>query len=185
MRKRTDPRFGDRRLFRLDEVRKVRIAGGDPDVRGWDVVTSDHRKVGRVHELVVDMEAMRVRYVDVSVDARVLGTRDSSHVLLPIDNAELDYDDRRVYFADVPADRLLEIPSYDHRPITRKYEETLEMISRAVATPHEERPARDVESRDRSHVAHELKDEVIPYPRRRSRPPEPDDDELLPRAGTR
>jgi photosynthetic reaction center H subunit len=184
MRKRTDPRFGDRRLFRLDEVRKVRIAGGDPDVRGWDVVTSDHRKVGRVHELVVDMEAMRVRYVDVSVDARVLGTRDSSHVLLPIDNAELDYDDRRVYFADVPADRLLEIPSYDHRPITRSYEELLEMLSGRFAVQGDRSPAGDFESHDRSHVVHERDEEVIPYPRRSS-PAQPHDDEFLPRSRTR
>lgn len=57
------------RLVPLSELlHNHRIANGDPDVRGWEVVGSDGRTLGRVHDLLVDTGSQRVRYLDVELD---------------------------------------------------------------------------------------------------------------------
>lgn len=57
------------RLVPLSELlHNHRIASGDPDVRGWEVVGSDGRTVGRIHDLLVDTGSQRVRYLDVELD---------------------------------------------------------------------------------------------------------------------
>jgi PRC-barrel domain len=58
------------RLVPLSELlHNHRIASGDPDVRGWEVVGSDGRTLGRVHDLLVDTGSQRVRYLDVHLNA--------------------------------------------------------------------------------------------------------------------
>jgi PRC-barrel domain len=61
------------RLVPLSELlHNHRIASGDPDVRGWEVVGSDGRTVGRIHDLLVDTGSQRVRYLDVELDRELL-----------------------------------------------------------------------------------------------------------------
>lgn len=55
-------------LVPLGELPRYRIAAGDPDVRGWEVLGSDDRKIGEVDDLLVDTERLRARYLDVSLD---------------------------------------------------------------------------------------------------------------------
>lgn len=109
-------------LVALKTLKKYKVASTDHDIRGWDVVTSDHRKIGSVDDLIVDREAMRVRYAVIRVDHKLLDTKSDSHMLLPIAGAALDSDDKRVYLEDIDSERLLTIPPYDHRRITRGYE---------------------------------------------------------------
>lgn len=115
----------DEGLVALGTLKRFRVAKGEPDIRGWEVVTSDHKKIGEVHELIIDKSAMKVRYLDIAIGRKILGTKDSSHVLLPIAGATLDDDDNRVYLTDVSAAALSSIPPYDHRVITREFESTL------------------------------------------------------------
>ncbi|HYO16993.1 MAG TPA: PRC-barrel domain-containing protein [Thermoanaerobaculia bacterium] len=56
------------RLVPLSDLHNHRITSGDPDVRGWEVVGSDGRTLGRVHDLLVDTGSQRVRYLDVELD---------------------------------------------------------------------------------------------------------------------
>lgn len=56
----------------LRRLHNVRISEGDPDVRGWDVIGADGHRMGEVDDLLVDSEAMRVRYLDVILDPRLL-----------------------------------------------------------------------------------------------------------------
>jgi len=49
------------------------IVEGDPDVRGWVVLGADGKAAGEVADLLVDVEAGRVRYLDVRVDPDLLG----------------------------------------------------------------------------------------------------------------
>lgn len=109
-------------LVALKSLKKYKVAAADHDIRGWDVVTSDRRRVGVVDDLIVDEAAMKVRYVVLKVDHKVLETKSDSYMLMPIAGAALDPDDKRVYLEDVDSERLLTIPAYDHRRITRGYE---------------------------------------------------------------
>lgn len=110
------------RLIRLKDMKGHKVAAGDHDIRGWDVVSSDHKKIGSVDDLVVDTREMKVRYAILRVDHRLLESRNDSHMLLPIAGAALDPEDKRVYLEQIDSERLLSIPAYDHRRITRDYE---------------------------------------------------------------
>jgi len=125
------------RLSRLGNLtKKYKIAKGESDIRGWDVVTSDRRRVGKVHDLIVDTGAMKVRYLEIEVDRKILGTKTDSRVLVPIAGASLDGDDARVYIDDVTSDKLTALPPYDGRTITRDYETMLLGLFRSIdATP--------------------------------------------------
>ena len=113
------------RLLRLEEMKRYRVSKGEPDIRDWEVVTRDHRKVGKVHDLIVDTSTMKVRYLDVIVSSKFLEAPSDSHVLIPIAGATLDDDDNRVYLDEVATSHLSSLPPYDHRRITRDYETSI------------------------------------------------------------
>lgn len=69
-------------LKKLNELDDFKVASGDPDPRGWDVASTDGREIGRVADLVVDMEAMKAKYLDISVD-RTLDPSSERHLLVP------------------------------------------------------------------------------------------------------
>ncbi|MFN2443472.1 MAG: PRC-barrel domain-containing protein, partial [Thermoanaerobaculia bacterium] len=110
------------RLMLLSGLKDLRVSKDDPDIRGWEVVTADKKKVGKVHELVIDTVDMMVRYLDVDVDGKILDVKGGSHLLIPIAGAQLDDADNRVYLTDITVEELRALPPYDHRRITRDFE---------------------------------------------------------------
>jgi photosynthetic reaction center H subunit len=125
---RSDDELGARapgRLRRLDDLDDFKVADGEPDIRGWDVIASDGEEIGEVHDLIVDMNAMKVRYLDIEVDKDVLGAKHERHILLPIGFATIDDDRNDVRITTIASTQLLTIPIYEHGDITREYEEAL------------------------------------------------------------
>ena len=57
----------------LSRLHNFRISEGDPDVRGWEVLGTDGRMIGTVDDLLVDTEALRVRYLAVNLDSGLFG----------------------------------------------------------------------------------------------------------------
>jgi hypothetical protein len=55
------------RLRRLHDLRDYEVADGYPDVRRWTVKTSDGTTIGEVEDLIVDTQALRVRYLVVEL----------------------------------------------------------------------------------------------------------------------
>ncbi|HEX7118693.1 MAG TPA: PRC-barrel domain-containing protein [Longimicrobiales bacterium] len=85
------------RLASLGELEGFDVADEEPDPRGWEVLAADGRGVGSVRELVVDTEAMKVRYLDCAVDEEALGLdRERRHILIPIGFVRLDEADEKV-----------------------------------------------------------------------------------------
>ena len=119
---RTSVRAG--RLARLDELDGYRVADGEPDIRGWDVKTRAGQNVGEVKELIVDLDAMKARYLDVKLDRKAVGLSEDRHVLLPIGTAQLDDDNDDVLIRESAAD-LREAPVYDPKAFTPDYERRL------------------------------------------------------------
>jgi len=91
------------------------IAPGEPDVRGWDVVLSDDEPIGEVEELIVDLDAARVRYLDIELDRTATGLDRSRHVLVPIDRARLDTDHKHVVLTGATRATLTSLPEFDGR----------------------------------------------------------------------
>ena len=83
--------FAPGKLKRLSDA-DLSVADGEPDVRGWDVVSADGRDVGEVEDLIVDTDAMKVRYLEVDID----GQHQADDVFVPIASADLDRDRKRV-----------------------------------------------------------------------------------------
>ena len=109
------------RIARLDELDGYKVADGEPDIRGWDVKTRSGQNVGKVKELIVDVDAMKVRYLDVKLDRKAVGLAENRHVLVPIGTARLD-DDRDDVIIRESATDLREAPPYDPRSFTPEYE---------------------------------------------------------------
>jgi uncharacterized protein (TIGR02271 family) len=113
------------RIVPLDELSDFKVADEDPDVRGWDVLSADGRRIGGVENLLVDTAAMKVRYLDVDVDDDLAGTDRDRHVLVPIGYARLDRDDNRIMVDSLNGSDVTNLPAYKKERLTRDYENTV------------------------------------------------------------
>lgn len=120
-------------LGRLNDLDEYKVADGYPDIRGWDVKTSDGQTVGKVGDLIVDTQQMRVRYLDVEVD-RSVGqlARDATtpgdqeaHTLLPIGSVNLDDARDDVMVDGYTLEQIAGLPRYGGQRITSDYERSL------------------------------------------------------------
>ena len=110
--------------FALRDLDEYTVAEGDPDPRGWDVMSSDNQKVGEVKDLLVDLQAMKVRYLDVELDHNLKGESDQ-HVLIPVGTARMDDNLDRV-IVGIDASRTLSMPLYQRDgAVRREYEDSL------------------------------------------------------------
>jgi hypothetical protein len=115
------------RLRHLSELDDYKVADGEPDIRGWDVKSTDGRTVGEVGDLIVDFEAMKVRYVEVELDKKELELANDRHILVPIGTARLD-DDHDDVLVNRPSTELAGMPAYRRGTISRS--EELELHNR-------------------------------------------------------
>ncbi len=99
-------------LARLHDLHDYKVAHGEPHVRGWHVKTSDGQDAGKVDDLIVDTEAMQVRYLDVELDKKAFKLDEDRHVLLPISDAQLDDHEDEVRLGAMTASQLSALPPY-------------------------------------------------------------------------
>ncbi|HZF68904.1 MAG TPA: PRC-barrel domain-containing protein [Gemmatirosa sp.] len=98
-------------LVHSKELDGFRLPDGDPDPRGWDVRSADGRKLGKVHDLLVESGSARVRYLEVAVDKDVAKNGGREWALIPIGTARLD-DDNDDVIVGIPAAQLAGCPDY-------------------------------------------------------------------------
>ena len=110
------------RVVPLEKMTDFKVAEGDPDVRGWGVVAADGSRIGEVDRLLVDVEAKKVRYLDVDLDEDIIGTGEDRHALIPIGFARLDQDDDRVLVDAITVMDARSLPAYTDTPVTRDHE---------------------------------------------------------------
>jgi sporulation protein YlmC with PRC-barrel domain len=121
----TTERNPDLRLQFLRDTREFRIPKDEVDIRGYDVLSSDARKVGEVHDLVVDTRALTVRYAQIEVDREYLGPKNNNYVLVPIDTARIQEREKNLFLPDLTAAQIASMQSYDGEALTPDYEETI------------------------------------------------------------
>jgi photosynthetic reaction center H subunit len=105
----------------LSRLSDFQVAEGYRDIRGWRVDSSDGEEVGKVHDLLVDLDGMRTRYIDVRLDPAIAASQGERNVLVPIWNAEIA-ETGDVVVVPLTADRVSLLPAYDHSTLTRAYE---------------------------------------------------------------
>jgi len=110
----------DRRLQELGGS-DYEIVDGEPDIRGWDVKDATGQRIGEVDDLIFDTEALKVRYMKVDLEGKVLDT-EPRDVLMPIGLAQLDDDDDDVILNNVTVEQLRALPEYDKDKLDTEYE---------------------------------------------------------------
>lgn len=98
------------RVVPLNRLDGYAVADDDPDIRGWEVISADGIRIGAVDQLLVDTEAMKVRYLDVDLDERmVAGDR---HAVIPIGYARLEEERSRVFVDNLVSTQVATLPAY-------------------------------------------------------------------------
>jgi sporulation protein YlmC with PRC-barrel domain len=106
------------RIAPLSDLRDFEVAEGYPDIRGWRVDSADGREVGKVHDLLIDIDNMRTRYLDVRLTKELAASPEDRDVLVPIGTAQIVDDGNRVRIP-LSAERVGLLPMYDHDRLTR------------------------------------------------------------------
>ncbi len=76
-------------VARLSSLGDYELAEGEPDVRGWPLITGDGVRAGTVEDLVVDPDALRARYL-------LVRGRSGADGLVPVGYIEVDRDGEAV-----------------------------------------------------------------------------------------
>jgi sporulation protein YlmC with PRC-barrel domain len=119
------------------------VADGYVDVRGWEVSSSDGRDVGRVHDLLVDLDGMRTRYIEVRLHPAVAAAEGDRDVLVPIGSANISESTKRV-IVPLDAARISLLPAFDNHQLLRAHEAEIRRhfsLGEAAATAEEGAPA--------------------------------------------
>ena len=85
---------------------------------------SDGERIGFVDELLVDTEALKVRYLDVELEDEATD-REEHHVLIPVGFARLDENDDYIRVDGLDSATLRGLPAYAQEPLTYDFETEL------------------------------------------------------------
>lgn len=136
------------RIEPLSEHRELEIADGYPEVRGWDVRDFTGRSVGYVYDVLIDIDAMRVWYLDVLLDSAFAGDEADPRVLVPIERTELDGSTESVLLRGIDAAGVRTLAPFAHRGVRHDREDARPSRSEqepALAKPRVEEAAVDVQ----------------------------------------
>ena len=95
---------------------------GQPDIRNWQVISSDGNRLGKITELIIDTVAQRVRYLVVALADNKVLQLEKRTVLVPIGFAQLHPADDSVILTDVTPYQLRALPRYDKAHLGPKSE---------------------------------------------------------------
>lgn len=100
------------RILPLREARGFRLPKDAPNPRGWNVFGADNERVGKVEELLVDPDLMRVRYLVVDVASDLYLLREDRHVVVPIEHVELRERGGDAWVQGLTAREIAQLPGY-------------------------------------------------------------------------
>ncbi len=96
------------------------VRQGEPDVRGWQVVTTQGLLVGNVTELLIDRAAQKASYLVVALATEQ--NQPPYAVLVPVGPSVLQAPERTVLVPHVPEQQLLALPAYEKGQVTSAME---------------------------------------------------------------
>ena len=108
------------RIAPLSQLDDYEVADGYPEIRGWDVRDSADRSIGRVHDLLVDVGSLRVRYLDVELAPKFAGTEADSRVLIPVESVDLDGTGDHVLLTGIEAGQVRGLVPHARRGVVRE-----------------------------------------------------------------
>ncbi len=122
---RNDPVNDVLHLSRMHDTDKYKVAEDDPDVRGWEVISSDGTRIGRVDDLIVDTQAKKVRYLDVEIDSSLNSRTDGNYLLIPIGLVNLHEEQDQIVVHGINSTTLSHHAAHSSGTFSRDYEESI------------------------------------------------------------
>lgn len=158
----------EKHLYYLSELKDYKVAGGYPDIRGWEVRDTDKRVIGKVDNLLVNRNIDRVVYLDVDVDQTIIDARHDpygtpadpeikefvneegqNHLIIPVGLVEIMEDEKFVFTTRIDHQTFAETKRIEKGAhLNRDYE-------KAVLKSYN----RDKEPLEDSHVQHRKEEE--------------------------
>lgn len=114
------------RIAPLSDLNDYEVADGYPEIRGWEVRDSSDRSIGRVHDLLVDVGALRVRYLDVELAPKFAASEADRRVLIPVESVDLDGTGDQVLLPGIEAAQVRGLVPHARRGIAREQGNTAE-----------------------------------------------------------
>jgi len=99
-------------ILPIGEAKRIRLPRDSPDLRGWNVFGSDGERIGTVSDMLVDPDALKVRYLDVDLLDDLFTLDEDRHVLVPLEAVDLRERGRDIWLKDTPAAMLSRLPAY-------------------------------------------------------------------------
>lgn len=109
-------------LHPLSRLSGYRVVPDEPDVRGWPLITRGQDRAGRVEDLLVDTDALQVRYLVVSLE------REDQPRLVPVGFLHVAPDDKEVRAPALSAEDLPQLPGYEPGPVSREEEKRVREV---------------------------------------------------------
>ncbi len=123
-----------RPFARLSELHDYRVVQGDPDPRGWDLISADGHRIGDVSELIIDTHLMEATYLDADVDEKKLNLEAvDRHILVPVESVRVDRGRRSVVVDGLFLRDVGSVPTYGGLPITSDMEDQIQAAYRPVS----------------------------------------------------
>jgi hypothetical protein len=116
----------------LSELDEYEIADGYPEVRGWEVRDAADRSIGYVYDLLVDVAAMRVQFLDVELAPRFATTEADRRVLIPVESIDLDGTGDQVLLPKVSVADVRALVPYARRGVRREEDASVDAADRTI-----------------------------------------------------
>jgi hypothetical protein len=98
-----------KRFQRLSRLRDYTVDKHQPDPRGWDVIGTDQRTLGRVDDLLVDTTTMKAVYLDVELETKSFHAPRDPQLLIPVHRVERDTQHKRLLARGLDVARVEEM----------------------------------------------------------------------------
>jgi hypothetical protein len=101
---------------RLGNLPTHQILPGEPDIRGWVVVGADGRRVGRVHDVLVDLHGLTARHLEITLDRGVAERAGASTIVVPVESLQAAPIRSEVHLHAVTTYDLVDVPGFATGP---------------------------------------------------------------------
>ena len=95
------------------------------DIRGWVVKDMNMQEIGRINDLIIDIDQNKIRYLDIVAIPEITAGVGSRHLLVPVGAAELQPTEDEAVIREIDKQTLFAAPEYKGGPITLDYEHEL------------------------------------------------------------
>lgn len=113
--------------IRLKELgnSKFEVVKNESDIRGWTVKNGQGRILGKVSDLLFDIESEKVLYMVLDLEGNEIHLKDRK-VLAPLNITEIHEAHQNVTFPGIMANELTELPTYEKGKVSTRIEDIVQ-----------------------------------------------------------